>query len=282
MANNPAPTATAELDRWARECVIWAYFAEYDRVPRASEAGIVQAVGRHETFYGQGWKSPPHAPDMVGSNNLGSVQCKEHWPKFGKVVGVGARPDLTKFPTPTAVPGHCALVVDSNPVKVNGKDVQSWYYGPYRVYPDPIEGFRHLVRVLGAMQVIGGDSCVAVRTPMIEACARRMYERKYYRSTKTDPSEAVAEYTTGLTKAVVRFSASLSEVPPVIGLPGTPAPAERLLELPYRLELPGPPPEISFEETLEARINDVMRVSLEDRRAARDAEIAEREEQGKL
>jgi hypothetical protein len=200
---------------------------------------------------------------MVGSNNVGSVQCVVHSKQFFKRYG-SQRPDLSKHPVPSAVAGCCALAVDSSPV--NGGN--SFYVTTYKTYADPQEGLQHVSRLLLKMGVIGSDG-TAVRARTFDSVSRQMYLRHYYEGTAATPEQRIAEHAEAVARNARDIAKALGEP---IGLGSVPVP-ERVFDVSLLPELPGSPPEISDEETMQALINAVMYRSAEDRRASRDREM---------
>lgn len=157
------------------------------------------AVARHETGFGGGWNSPPHAADMVGSHNWGAIQCRTHGDRTrylgitdpgsgGRAAAVAAVGELG---IPSAVAGHCAIALDFSPSR-------GWYLHPYRTYPSDDEGAAALARLLDSMGVLE----VARETPDTYSIARAMYAAGYYQGTTTDPEKAITAYARGLADAV--------------------------------------------------------------------------------
>ncbi|HRI69249.1 MAG TPA: hypothetical protein PK156_33695, partial [Polyangium sp.] len=72
-ASSPPPTGnTSAMDRWARGVILRAYAMEHPGVtPTPREIQAIQAIGRHEGFYG--YASSP--PIWAGTNNWGAEQC---------------------------------------------------------------------------------------------------------------------------------------------------------------------------------------------------------------
>lgn len=185
------------------------------RPPTLAEICAVQYVACHETGYGAGWHSPPHAPDANGSNNWGSVQCTEHWKEHYQQIGQGPRPDLSDHSVPSAVAGHCFLAVDSTP-----KNGTSWYAGPYRIYTDPHDGCAAVMSLLERRGVLQ----VAREQRTIWAVAAEMFKKGYYQGFhENDPQANITDYTRALTGAGQKISAALGE-PWGLSPSSTPAP----------------------------------------------------------
>lgn len=164
-----------------------------------AELWAVISVARHETGFGGGWTSPPHAADMVSSHNWGAIQCKDHPDRTvylgitepgtaGRAAAVAAVGELG---IPSAVPGHCAIALDYSPRR-------GWYLHPYRTYPSDDEGAAALGRLLDSMGVLE----VARETPDTYSIARAMYAAGYYQGTTTDEEKAITAYARGLADAV--------------------------------------------------------------------------------
>lgn len=169
------------------------------RAVSSAELWIVLAVARHETGFGGGWTSPPHAADMVTSHNWGAIQCTEHTDRTrwldltdpsneGRAAAVAAVGELG---IPSAVAGHCAMALDYSPRR-------GWYLHPYRAYPSDDEGCAALARLLEEQGILA----VARATPDTYAIAAAMYRAGYYQGTTTDEGKAIAAYARGLAEAV--------------------------------------------------------------------------------
>ncbi len=173
--------------------------AALGRAIAPAELWAVLAVARHETGFGGGWTSPPHAADMVSSRNWGAIQCKDHPDRTvylgitepgaaGRAAAVAAVGELG---IPSAVAGHCAIALDFSPRR-------GWYLHPYRTYPSDDEGAAALARLLDSMGVFE----VARETPDTYSIARAMYAAGYYQGTTTDEERAITAYARGLADAV--------------------------------------------------------------------------------
>ena len=243
--------AAKSRDVWARPYVLRALRVVLGRDPYAAEVYALQANTRLESGYGRGWRSPPHAPDMVGSLNMGAVQCVTHWKQFGTKPKAGPMPNLQNHPTPSAVPGCCALAVDSTPSP--DRKTQLWYTGPYRCYADPAEAFEHVARILLRQRVIGdGSASVTHRT--FHAVAERMFDAGYYQGIPGTREEKIADRALGLSRNSNGIAKALNESP---GLGDRPVPERVIYAGPA---LPGPAPVIeNTPENVAALAADLAR-----------------------
>jgi hypothetical protein len=200
------------------------------RAATPEELWTVLAVARHETGYGGGWTSPPHAYDMVSSHNWGAIQCTTHTDRT-RYLGItdagsdgraAAVATVGELGVPSAVPGHCAMAVDYSPSR-------GWYVHPYRTYPTDDEGCAALARLLEAKGVLE----VARSTPDTYAIADAMYRAGYYQGTTTDPSRAIAAYARGLAEAVAGIEDRAGLRSPLTTTEGGGAPAGGVT--PFRL-----------------------------------------------
>lgn len=250
-------TKAVNRDVWARPYVLSALAETLGRDPYASEVYALQANTRLESNYGRGWKSPPHAPDMVDSMNMGAVQCTAHWPQYGTKPKSGPMPNLSAHPVPSAVPGCCALAVDSTPSE--DRKTRLWYTGPYRCYADPAEAFAHVARILLRMKVIG-DGSVAVTQRTLYAVAERMFDRRYYEGIPGTRAEKIADRTLGLRNNSAGIARALGELPGLGDVPTT----DRVMVAPSRgPALPGPLPVIeTTPDNIAAIAADLARRSL--------------------
>jgi hypothetical protein len=227
---------------WARPYVLRALAGVLGRDPYAAEVYALQGVTRLESYYGAGWRSPPHAPDMVASLNMGAVQCTKHWAQFGTKPAAGPMPNLQHHVVPSAVPGCCALAVDSRPAP-DGK-TRLWYVGPYRCYADPTEAFAHVARILLRMNVIGSASA-SVTSRTFRSVSTRMFEARYYEGPPGSREEKIAYHETALSRNCAAISKALAEQP---GLGQSPVPERVIQAPPTGPALPGPLPVIEADD----------------------------------
>jgi hypothetical protein len=226
----------ALVDEWARPIVLRALVEELGRDPYAAEVYAVSCVARLETVYGSAWKGAG-----VGSNNWGAYQAGKQW--------TGQRFSYT----------------DTHP---NADGTNAPYRVDFRKYATALDGCRDLVRLLMRMGCIGSDGA-ATRDRTFMSVSRQLYARGYYEGFGRTPEERVANHCKAVTAAARTIAKALNEP---IGLGDVPVP-ERVLRC--APELPGPPPVISEEDTLQARINAVVQSTTETRSAARDREMAQ-------
>ncbi len=234
--------ANRELELWAQWCACMALQDLLGRLPMAAEAYALQSVCRIETLYGLGWKSPPHARDMVGSNNMGANQCREHWKQYSHVYGPGKMPDLSNIQTPSARPGCCALVVDSSP----SAQGPSWYSGPYKINPDPIAAFKAVANIMIKMGAIE----IARITCAVEPVSRALYRGGYYQGRHhNDPEANIQDHAAALGAAVRAIALALVESP---GLGGDPR------EMPPARPWSGYPPVLPSDEAAQCRMGSML------------------------
>lgn len=197
----------------ARPIIVKALERVQGRAPSLPEIYIVQAVARYDGGYGN-FRSPPHGPEGPTSNNWGAVQ----------------HPDLVKFriwrgndnpkrddpevkqllstPAPASPhPTEWFYASDFLPPSRGGK---GWFWGPYRVYTDPIEGAAHVVRLLEKMGVLE----VGRKGGTWEDVARKMHEQRYFVGYGND-EDAIRVYAKNMHEGGTTFAKLFNETDPL-------------------------------------------------------------------
>lgn len=125
-----------DLDKWAAGVLRAAWFTVFARWPTFTELQTVQAVGRHEGYYG--WASKP--PQWAGHHNWGAITCAKA--RVEPVLDFWGEPE----PEATSY-AECGCGFPSGDgYYVNGR----WQpYGTcFATRPTNLEGAIHLVEVL--------------------------------------------------------------------------------------------------------------------------------------
>lgn len=194
------------------------------RVVTDAEVWAVLAVGRKESGFGT-WPSPPNASDMVTSRNWGAVQCVEHASRIRYLDELDAGPagkaravaKLGDLGSPSAVAGHCAMVLDYRPKR-------GWFVAPYRWYATDDEAAADVARILER-----NGALAAVRAqPDTYALADAMFRGGYYTGTSGNGAKEIPAYAASLANQVrdmaKRLGGVMPPLAPVEADPGGSAP----------------------------------------------------------
>lgn len=173
----------------AHDIYVRAWNSFMPRPPTEAEIFACVGVAALETWFGQGWKSPPHAPDMKDSKNHGAIQCVTH-KKLFKRYGVGRMPSLKDMGLPSAVEGCCAMCVDSSPTPQG----PSWYTAPYKYYSTHEDAAAGVIALLERMGVLD----IARKERTVWAVSQLMYQKRYYQGFSTVPQEAIEAHAKSL------------------------------------------------------------------------------------
>lgn len=185
------------------------------REPTLNEVYLSQALARFDGGYGN-FKSPPHGPEGPTSNNMGAVQHPD-LPKYAIWRGVTNSnrnaPEvkaLFKKPgPPSPKPDEWFYASDFQGVDRGGK---GWFWGPYKVYKDPVEGAMDKIRILQRMGVLE----LANSSPNWLDIARRMYEKRYFFGySHRTPEENIRDYARNLQAGAEVFEKLFKERSPI-------------------------------------------------------------------
>lgn len=199
--------------RQARPIVVEALRLVQGREPTLAEIYVCQAVNRFDGGYGN-FPSPPNGPEGPTSNNWGAVQHPD-LPKYRIYRGV-TNPSkssaeykaIASVPAPPSpYPKEWFYALDFYPPSKGGK---GWFWGPYRVYPNPVDGAAHVARILKSMGVLD----VARVMPSWNAVAAKMHEKDYFTG-YGDDAKAISDYANNLAAGGEHFSKLFGEVSPL-------------------------------------------------------------------
>lgn len=207
----------------ARPIIIEALKLELGHSPTLAEVYIAQAVARFDGGYGN-YPSPPNGPEGPTSNNWGAVQHPD-LPKYrvwrGSVNPNKRDPVVAKLlsvsPPPSPKPKEWFYASDFYPPSKGGK---GWFWGPYRVYPNPVDGARHTIHILKTMGVLDvGNSGHATWNDV----ARKMYDGHYFTGYDSDKEKAIREYAANLADGGNAFAKLFGERSPILDPKAPPA-----------------------------------------------------------
>jgi len=198
--------------REARPVIIAALKAEGEPVD-AVRVYVTQALARFDGGYGH-WTSPPHGPEAPTSNNWGAVQHPD-LPKFRIYHGITNpsrdAPEVKelrrRIPPPSPRPTEWFYGLDFYPPSRGG---QGWFWGPYRVYPTPVDGARHVVRLLRRM----GVYAVAETERNWMAVARQLHDEGYFTGWGDDEA-SIEVYARNLEDGGKTFEKTFGETSPI-------------------------------------------------------------------
>jgi hypothetical protein len=193
----------------ARPIILSALEAEGESTdPRTVYA--VQALARFDGGYGN-FRSPPHGPEGPTSNNWGAVQ---HPDLMAHVIWRNCtNPDrssaevkalLNEVPPPSPNPTEWFFASDFLPGK-------GWFWGPYRAYPNPVDGARHVVRLMRDKGVLD----VARKKGTWLDISRRLYDTHYYTGTSTNAEKEILAYARNLAASGAAIAEQLGEQEPI-------------------------------------------------------------------
>ncbi len=166
------PESFPVVDRYARSLIAKSLTRELGREPCPAELQAIQAVARHETWYGRGWKQAG-----VGSNNWGAITAPKCEPEWSFHHGDSA-PDRGK------------------------------YQACFRRYASPSDGADALVRTITRRRVAMEDLC---NLPTLAAFAGGLYETKYFAGFGDTVEQRIDTYRGSLEHEVRRISFELDE-----------------------------------------------------------------------
>lgn len=198
----------------ARPIVEQALTRVLSRKPHLREIYTVQAVARFDGGYGN-FRSPPHGPEGPQSNNWGAVQDRKNFSSHVKWLGVmnpkKTAPEVQAFLSnpapPSPKPNEFFYGADYSPSK-------GWFYGPYKVYPDPVDGAAHVASLLNKMGVLEVSRRPGATWNDI---ARQMYEKKYFTGYTKDSEREIRNYARNLADGGVYFAKLFDETDPFGG-----------------------------------------------------------------
>lgn len=224
----------------ARPIVVDALRRVLGRSPVKREIYAVQAVARFDGGYGN-FRSPPHGPEGPTSNNWGAVQDTKNFNAYVKWSGI-MNPDKTS----PEVKAFLSKPAPKSP-KPNeffyGADYsksKGWFHGPYKAYPDPVDGAAHVARLLNEKGVLE-----VARRPGSNwnDIARKMYEGKYFGGYSEDPEKNIRDYARNLADGGEYFAKIFGDGDPFGGKDGAEKPSP--LAVPPQVEEPMPDTEPS-------------------------------------
>lgn len=201
----------------ARPVVVDALTRVLEREPTLAEVYAVQAVARYDGGYGS-FRSPPHGPEGPTSNNWGAVQYRKGTVFNDHVIYhdifTANRSDervkllLESVPPASPDPKQWFYAADYSPKK-------GWFWGPYCVYPTPVDGAAHVVRLLKRMGVLD----VANNRHNWYDVAKQMYQKHYFTGTSTSDVKNITTYALNLQKGGRYFEKIFGETSPLAGRP---------------------------------------------------------------
>lgn len=160
----------------ARPIVVEALRRVKGREPELAEVYVLQALARFDGGYGN-YSSPPHGPEGPTSNNWGAVQDRANFSQYVQYSGITNpdrnAPEVKAFRStpapPSPKPSEFFYASDFQPGK-------GWFWGPYKVYPNPVDGAAHVAQLLESMGVLE----VARTKRNWMAVSRQLREKHYY------------------------------------------------------------------------------------------------------
>jgi hypothetical protein len=149
----------SEREQWARGVCLEACRLELGRPITLEEVQAVQVIARLESTYGDGWSA---ASNGKGSNNWGAIQKVSSGPYAATDIVSGS-----------------FLTIDHH------RDGTAYTY-PYCSYRTPVDGCRHVVRILERM----GALELARATGRLRAVSAQLGRKGYYEGSGKNLSEA--------------------------------------------------------------------------------------------
>lgn len=161
------PRTTSAAHQQAARLAQEAFESVIHARPTLNELRILLAVALHETTFGAGWKG-----DGAGSHNMGAIHATANWP------------------------GETWGGVDTSPTSTGGSIS---YAQAFRKYPDALEGWKDLVRVL-YVQMSAVRRAAATGDP--REVAKAMRSSKYYEGRGATEAERIGGYEQALVNAL--------------------------------------------------------------------------------
>ena len=201
----------------ARPIVVDALHRVLGRSPVKREIYAVQAVARFDGGYGN-FRSPPHGPEGPTSNNWGAVQDTKNFNSYVIWSGI-MNPDKTSPETKAFLSKPAPRSPKPNEFFYGADYSKSkgWFHGPYKAYPDPVDGAAHVASLLKKMGVLE-----VARQPGSNwnDIARKMYEGKYFGGYSSDPEVNIRNYAKNLAAGGEHFAELFGEPDPFGGMKG--------------------------------------------------------------
>lgn len=157
--------------------------------PLLRELQFAQAIGYHETRYGQAWLG-----NGKGSKNWGAVQCRG---------------------LPPCDPTQCFEAGDSNP---NDDGTQTPYRACFRKYATDTEGAAGLIKELYASRPAVRASIKKADPANVLLAVRDMWLFTYFTGFGATPRERVNNYFVPVYAALIKITSALGEDMPDTGM----------------------------------------------------------------